>query len=110
MRKKNRSTAHRWVRGVLVLIGAVGFAGCASSSPPRPPSGAVVFAQDCQVCHSLVGNEDEHKQGGDLLGYRMSRQSLTQFSREMPVRRPQTPADLRAVVDYVLRAERGAAG
>ena len=98
------------VRGVLVLIGAVGFAGCASSSPQRPPSGAVVFAQDCQVCHSLVGNDDEHKQGGDLLGYRMSRQSLTQFSREMPVRRPQTPADLRAVVDFVLRAERGAPG
>jgi mono/diheme cytochrome c family protein len=93
-----------------MLIGAVGLAGCASSSPPRPPSGEVVFAQACQVCHSLVGNEDEHKQGGDLLGYRMSRQSLTQFSGEMPVRRPLTPVELRAVVDYVLRAERGAAG
>ena len=66
----------------------------------------MVFAQSCQVCHSLVGNEDEQKQGGDLLGYRMSRQSLTQFSREMPVRRALTSADLRAVVDYVLSAER----
>ena len=98
------------VWGLLIVIGAVGLAGCASSSPPRPRSGAVVFAQYCQVCHSLVGNEDEHKQGGDLLGYRMSLQSLTQFSREMPVRRAQTPAGLRAVVDYVLRAERRAAG
>lgn len=110
MKKKNRSTAHRWVRGLPILIGAVGFAGCASSSSPRPPSGAVVFAQSCHVCHSLVGNESEEKQGGDLLGYRMSRQSMTQFSREMPVRRPLTPADLRAVVDYVLRVERRAAG
>jgi mono/diheme cytochrome c family protein len=98
------------VRGLLILIGVVSFAGCASSSPQRPPSGAVVFAQDCQVCHSLIGNEDEHKQGGDLLGYRMSRQSLTQFSREMPVRRALTADELRAVVDYVLRVERAAVG
>jgi hypothetical protein len=70
----------------------------------------VVFIERCQVCHSLVGNESEHKQGGDLLGYVMSRKALTQFSREMPLRRPLTVAELRAVVEYVLRAERRAAG
>ncbi|MGO9751220.1 MAG: c-type cytochrome [Solirubrobacteraceae bacterium] len=93
----------------VVMIGALGVAGCASSSSERAPSGAVVFAQTCQVCHSLVGSESQRKQGGDLLGYRMSRRDLTQFSREMPVRRPLTAAELRAVVDYVLRAERRAA-
>ena len=90
----------------VVMICALGVAGCASSYLDRSPSGAVVFAQTCQVCHSLVGSESERKQGGDLLGYRMSRRDLTQFSREMPVRRPLTTAELRAVVDYVLRAER----
>jgi hypothetical protein len=69
-----------------------------------------VFAQACQVCHSLVGYESQRKQGGDLLSYRMSRQSLTQFSREMPVRRPLTAAELRAVVDYALRVEVRAVG
>lgn len=77
---------------------------------PPLPSGAGVFAEACQVCHSLVGNESQRKLGGDLMGYRISRQALTQFSREMPVRKPLTAAELRAVVDYVLRAERRAAG
>jgi mono/diheme cytochrome c family protein len=90
----------------VVLIGALGVAGCASSSSERAPSGAVVFAQACQVCHSLIGSESEYKQGGDLVGYRMSRLDLTEFSREMPVRRQLSAAALRAVVDYVLSAER----
>jgi mono/diheme cytochrome c family protein len=70
----------------------------------------VVFAQACQACHSLGGGDVKRKQGGDLLGYRMSRMDLTQLSREMPVRRPLTAAELRVVVDYVLRAERRPAG
>jgi mono/diheme cytochrome c family protein len=94
----------------VVLIGALGVAGCASSSSDRAPSGAVVFAQTCRVCHSLVGSESGRRQGGDLLGYRMSRRDLTEFSREMPVRRPLTAAELRAVVEYVLSAERRPAG
>lgn len=94
----------------VVVTGALGVAGCASSSTQQAPSGAAVFAGTCQVCHSLVGNESGRTQGGDLLGYLMSRQALTQFSREMPVRRPLTTAELRAVVAYVLRAERRAAG
>jgi cytochrome c2 len=77
---------------------------------PAAPSGAGVFAEACQGCHSLVGNESERKLGGDLLGYRMSRHALTQFSWEMPVRQSLTASELRAVVDYVLRAERRAAG
>lgn len=67
--------------------------------------GAAIFVRDCQSCHSLVGNESEHKQGGDLLGYRMTRAQLLGFTRVMPTR-PLTAAQLSAVVDYVLRAQR----
>jgi mono/diheme cytochrome c family protein len=90
---------------VLVLLGA----GCARSPRPRSAeTGAAVFAQSCLACHTLIGNESGHKQGGDLLGYRMSRATLTSFTRVMPVRRALSRAQLRAVVTYVLRAERGA--
>jgi mono/diheme cytochrome c family protein len=67
--------------------------------------GARIFVHDCQSCHSLVGNESQHKQGGDLLGYRMTRAQLLGFTRVMPTR-PLTAAQLAAVVDYVLRAQR----
>lgn len=64
----------------------------------------MVFAHACQSCHSLIGNESEHKQGGDLLGYDFSRQELISFTRVMPTR-PLSAAELNAVVDYVLRAQ-----
>jgi hypothetical protein len=64
-----------------------------------------VFAAECSSCHSLIGNESLHRQGGDLLGYHIGRAEMTQFVREMPVRRPLTAAELRAVVDYVLRLQ-----
>jgi mono/diheme cytochrome c family protein len=60
-----------------------------------------VFAAKCAACHSLIGNESRHRVGGDLLGYRISRRQLTEFTREMPVRKPLTRAELSAVVDYV---------
>jgi mono/diheme cytochrome c family protein len=73
--------------------------------PAQPAAdGAHVFAHDCQSCHSLIGNESAHKQGGDLLGYNMTRSQLLTFTREMPTR-PLTAAQLSAVVDYVLRAQ-----
>jgi hypothetical protein len=59
------------------------------------------------VCHSLIGNESKHTQGGDLVGFRLSRRTLTQFTREMPVKHRLDAAQLRAVVAYVLAAERG---
>jgi mono/diheme cytochrome c family protein len=62
-----------------------------------------VFAHSCQSCHSLVGNESRHKQGGDLLGYNLTRAQLTSFTRVMPARL--TAAQLRAVVDYVYRVQ-----
>ena len=84
-------------------------AGCGSSAPGTPSGlGAAVFAQNCGACHSLVGNESEHKQGGDLAGYRIDSSTMAQFAGEMPVRRRLTAAELAAVVGYVESAERRA--
>jgi hypothetical protein len=58
------------------------------------------------MCHSVIGNESLHRQGGDLLGYRMTRQQLREFTREMPVRHRLTPAELNAVVEYVFALQR----
>lgn len=76
--------------------------------PQTGSPGAVVFARSCAACHSLIGSEAEHKQGGDLLDYDMSRAQLLGFTRVMPTRRPLTRAELESVVDYVLRAQRRA--
>ena len=88
---------------------ACGGASSHSRTPVTTPgvaaNGAVVFAQTCHSCHSLTGNESPHKQGGDLLGYRMSREQLVGFTRVMPTR-PLTSAELSAVVDYILRRQR----
>jgi mono/diheme cytochrome c family protein len=67
-----------------------------------------LFAEDCSACHSLVGNESLHRQGGDLLGYRFSRRDLLEFTREMPVRHQLSRVQLAAIVDYV-SAEEGSA-
>jgi hypothetical protein len=67
-----------------------------------------LFAEDCSACHSLVGNESLHRQGGDLLGYRFGRRDLLQFTREMPVRHQLSRVQLAAIVDY-LSAEEGSA-
>ena len=68
-------------------------------------SGATVFAKDCSACHSLIGNESLHRQGGDLEGYRISRRDLLEFTREMPTPGRLTSQQLMAVVAYVLAAE-----
>jgi hypothetical protein len=92
----------------ILLAGVVN--ACGGSAPPRsvtsvlpqrPLSGATVFAQECSYCHSLIGNESLHRQGGDLLGYTLTREELLEQTRQMPVRRRLTPAELNAVVDYV---------
>jgi len=88
-----------------VAAGAI--AGCGGSAA-QPRSGAALFAQDCGKCHSLIGNESLHRQGGDLVAYHLSPEILAQFTREMPVRRPLRADQLAAVVAYVYAAERRA--
>ena len=95
-------------RAATALALTLTLGGCGGSARTPAPSGSRVFAGQCAVCHSLVGNESLHTQGGDLRGYRFSRQTLTSFTREMPTRRRLTAPELRAVVDYVLRAEQAA--
>jgi cytochrome c1 len=85
--------------GIALIAVACGIAGCGATA--SQPSGAQVFAEKCAACHSVIGNESRHRVGGDLLGYRISRQQLTEFTREMPVRKPLTHAELSAVVDYL---------
>lgn len=65
-----------------------------------------MFAHDCQACHSVIGNESAHKQGGDLLGYHLTRAQWLSFTRVMPARRPLSKAELNAVVDYVLAQQK----
>jgi mono/diheme cytochrome c family protein len=84
---------------LLLLAGAV--SGCGGSAAPAPASGAAAFRRECSYCHSLIGNESLHRQGGDLLGYTLSRQELIEQTRQMPVRHPLSAAELNAVVDYV---------
>ena len=83
--------------------------GCGASAQ-HAASGSALFAEDCSKCHSLIGNESRRRQGGDLLDHWFSRQDLLEFAREMPVRRPLSPAQLAAIVDYVFGRERSASG
>jgi mono/diheme cytochrome c family protein len=94
------------------LVAALSVVGCGGGeSISQTSEAAAVFARHCSACHSLIGNESRHRQGGDLVGYRLSRQQLLEFTREMPTRRPLTSAQLEAVVDYVLKIQqRGSAG
>jgi len=87
---------------------AVALAGCGGGSGgslSQTRVAAAVFAKNCSACHSLIGNESRHRQGGDLVGYRLSRRELLEFTREMPTRRPLTASQLQLVVDYVLEIE-----
>jgi mono/diheme cytochrome c family protein len=84
--------------------------GSAIGLPSTPPSGGKqIFAHDCQACHSLIGNESLRKQGGDLIGIRLTYNQLLSFTRVMPTP-PLTAKQLEAVVDYVLRADQRGRG
>jgi mono/diheme cytochrome c family protein len=87
---------------VVLLATSVAVAGCGGGGSASQTGEAAVFARNCSACHSLIGNESRHRQGGDLVGYRLSRQQLLEFTREMPTRRPLTSSQLEGVVDYVL--------
>jgi mono/diheme cytochrome c family protein len=95
----------RCATGLAALALGLAAAGCGTSTPAQP-SGRVLFAQACAFCHSLTGHQSPSKQGGDLLGVRLSRPVALQFAREMPVRRPLSHAQLAAVVDYIALVQR----
>ena len=87
----------------LAVAGAL--SGCGSSGGVHRPEGQTLFSQDCGACHSLTGRESPRRQGGDLLGLRVSRGAMLEFVREMPVPRPLSSAQERVVADYVLAVE-----
>jgi mono/diheme cytochrome c family protein len=87
-----------------ILTAAAVATGCGAARPPA--SGAKLFASSCGGCHTLTGVDSPSHQGGDLLGVRLSRAQLLQFTREMPVRHPLTATELDAVTSYVLAAQR----
>ncbi|MGI8573628.1 MAG: c-type cytochrome [Solirubrobacteraceae bacterium] len=89
-----------WVTAALAACGATTSVGGAGAA-----SGAKVFAKDCSACHSLIGNESLHRQGGDLENFRISHRDLLLFTREMPTRRRLNPEQMMAVVAYVMAAE-----
>ena len=74
--------------------------------PQSSASGREVFTRDCAFCHSLTGHNSPKQAGGDLLGARLRRPVLVQFTAEMPVKHRLSRADLNAVVDYVLAVQR----
>lgn len=93
---------------VVAIAGILGGCGAGAGAGAGVASGRVLFAHNCTICHSLIGNESLRRQGGDLLGYRFSRQVLTQYTRQMPVGRRLSSGQLGAIVEYVHQAEQRA--
>jgi mono/diheme cytochrome c family protein len=92
-----------WIRRVCVATALSGLlAGCGGT---HAEPGAALFAHNCSMCHSLIGNESLRRQGGDLLGYRLSRPVLLQFAREMPARSPLSERQLGLIVDYIRQVQ-----
>jgi mono/diheme cytochrome c family protein len=94
--------------GALALIAASLGAGCAGGSTGPTRSGAAVFASSCAACHTLApeGRSVPAPPGGSLLDYRMSAAVVASFARQMPLPRPLSAAELRAVAAYVADAQR----
>jgi mono/diheme cytochrome c family protein len=91
---------------LFVLLAAVaGLTGCGGGGLSQTRKAQALFASNCNACHSLIGNESRHRQGGDLVGYLLTRSQLLEFTREMPTRRPLTSSELNTLVDYVLELE-----
>lgn len=91
--------------GALVLLPA-GCGSSASAPAGSPAAGREAFARECAFCHSLSGHSSARQQGGDLLGARLRRPVLYQFTAEMPVRHHLSRSELAAVVDYILAVQR----
>ena len=64
-----------------------------------------MFAENCAACHSLTGHASPRQQGGDLLGFQMTRAQMIEFVREMPVPHRMSSAQQEAVADYVRSVE-----
>lgn len=82
-----------------------------ATTPPAAVSGRVsgaeVFTRDCLYCHSLSGHNAPSQQGGDLRDLHTSRRQMVELTAEMPrLHGPLTPAQLNAVVEYVMAVER----
>jgi hypothetical protein len=96
-------------RTLFVLLAAVAcLTGCGGGGGRKVSEwrkAQALFASRCGACHSLIGNESRHRQGGDLVGYRFTRSQLLEFTREMPTGRPLTSSELYTLVDYVLEVE-----
>lgn len=99
MRARERS----WL---LAAASAVLVAGCGAGRPHETASAGALFGEACSACHTLSGADDPRRQGGDLLHFHSGRTQLFELAREMPVRRPLTVTQLRAVVGYVMAVER----
>ncbi|MGH2856784.1 MAG: c-type cytochrome [Solirubrobacteraceae bacterium] len=96
---------------VAALAAAALLSGCGggrTTAQRATTDGRAVFAASCSACHSLDGRYHAGLIGGDLRRLHATREQLTQFAAEMPVRHPLSGAQLRAVVRYVLDVERGA--
>jgi mono/diheme cytochrome c family protein len=94
---------------LFVLLAAVaGLTGCGGGGGgtlSQTRKAQALFASNCGACHSLIGNESRRRQGGDLVGYRLTRSQLLEFTREMPTRRTLNSSELNTLVDYVLEIE-----
>jgi mono/diheme cytochrome c family protein len=96
-----RARGATWLTAVASAALLAGCGGARGGS-----SGRVLFGEACGACHSLSGIENSRRQGGDLQGFHSSRTQLMQLAAEMPVTRRLTDPQLRAVVAYVMAAER----
>jgi mono/diheme cytochrome c family protein len=69
--------------------------------------GRQVFAQACEVCHSISGRSRPSQQGGDLRMFHSSLAQLRQLTAEMPVLHHHrlSSAELSAVIGYVAAIE-----
>jgi mono/diheme cytochrome c family protein len=92
------------LRIAALAIAAVA-AGCGSSAGQPRATGRALFAEDCAVCHSLTGHASPRQQGGDLLGFQMTRSQMLEFVREMPISHRLSSAQQETVADYVRAAE-----
>ncbi len=91
----------RWCSLLVTVVLAGGTAACGAGHAATRTDGRALFADACGTCHTLSGVNSPAHQGGDLLGFHVSRSVLLQFAREMPVRRRLTRAQFTTVVGYV---------
>lgn len=76
-----------------------------AAGPAFIAAGRQVFTTACGGCHTLSGSDSVRRSGGDLLRVSLTRVQLTDYTREMPVRRPLTNGQLQAVVSYILHVQ-----